>query len=42
MVRLWTGFIWLRVGAVAVCCKHGNEYSYSVNCWEILDHLRKY
>jgi hypothetical protein len=23
--RVWTGFIWLKIGAVAGRCEHGNE-----------------
>jgi hypothetical protein len=29
--KVWTEFIWLRVGQVAVSCEHGNELSGSVN-----------
>jgi hypothetical protein len=24
-MRLWTGFIWLRIGTSAGSCEHGNE-----------------
>jgi len=25
--KVWTGFIWFRIGPVVGCCEHGNEPS---------------
>jgi hypothetical protein len=35
--KLWTGFIWLRIGTVTGCCEHGDEPSYSVKGGGFLD-----
>jgi hypothetical protein len=24
---MWTGYMWLRIGTRAGCCRHGNEHS---------------
>jgi hypothetical protein len=36
---IWTGLIWLRIGASGSSFEHGNEYSCSVKCREILEEL---
>jgi hypothetical protein len=28
----WIGFLWLRIGAMAGSCEHGNESSGSIKC----------
>jgi hypothetical protein len=30
ILRLWSGFFWLRLGTVTRCCEHGNETSGSM------------
>jgi len=30
--RPWTGFIWLRIDTLVVCCENGNEPSSSIKC----------
>jgi hypothetical protein len=34
---MWTGFIWLSIGAVAGSCEHGNEPSGSLNVGKSLN-----
>jgi hypothetical protein len=29
-MRVWTGYIWYRIGSNTVCCEHGNELSDSI------------
>jgi hypothetical protein len=29
-MKVWTGFIWLRIGISGYCCVHGNEPSGSI------------
>jgi hypothetical protein len=36
-VAMWIGFIWLRIGLVAITCEHGNG---SIKDGEIFDWLR--
>jgi hypothetical protein len=36
---LWTGFIWLWIGANGGCCENSNKPSGSVNCSEILEYV---
>jgi hypothetical protein len=36
-VKVWTGFIWLRIGPVACSREHGNEPSGSIKGEKFLD-----
>jgi hypothetical protein len=36
----WVGLIWLRIGTSS--CKHGNEPSGSIKCWEVLEWLHNW
>jgi hypothetical protein len=36
---VWTGLIWLGIGTSEGTCKHGNENSGSMKCWEIVEWL---
>jgi hypothetical protein len=36
------GSIWLRIGTVEGSCKHGNERSASIQCWEVLEWLHNW
>jgi hypothetical protein len=37
----WTGFIWLRIDTLAVCCENGNVPSSSIKCGKS-DYLRNH
>jgi hypothetical protein len=36
-VRVWSGFVWLRIRFIGGFCEHGNETSGSVKGGEFLD-----
>jgi hypothetical protein len=38
---VWTGSIWLRIGASGGSCEQGNEPLGSIKCWEVLESLQK-
>jgi hypothetical protein len=40
--RVLTGFIWLRMVSVTGSCKHSDESSGSIKCWECFDQLSNY
>jgi len=41
-VKMWTGFIWLRIRISGGLCEHGNEPLGSVKGGEFLDRLSHY
>jgi hypothetical protein len=36
-MKMWTGFVWLRIGISVGCCEYNNEHSDSVKCRKVLD-----
>jgi hypothetical protein len=38
---VWTRLIWLRIGPLDGCCKHGNETSGSIEYGEVIEYLHK-
>jgi hypothetical protein len=35
--RVWTEFIWLRIGTIGGSCEHHNAPLISIKCWEFLE-----
>jgi hypothetical protein len=40
--KVWTGFVWLRIGQMIGSCEHSNELSGSITFWHSFDQLNEY
>jgi len=41
-VRVWTGFIWFRIGSIVTGCEHADEPWGSIKSGKFINHLGSY